>query len=301
MDALLGERERLTWSDPDGLVWDLTGDINDPGGAFVTSWGITGLGAPERQLVTKPLPSGGVQVTHLTVDAGKIAIPLHIVHPTRAGFYQLRERLRRALHPRRADQPAPGMLTYTRADGTARQIEAFCTAMPEDRDTDKSGPAWQATVLEFLAPDPYWADVTPLRLSFTPPPVTSFFGSYWTLSDERVRGDVEIFNTGQVDAYPVWTLTGPAAAVRVANFTTDQEFTYRRPIESGEQVRIDTARGRQAVRRVSDGANRMNALDWPGASLWPLTAEINRVRLQMVDAGPSASTVVEFRRRYEGP
>jgi hypothetical protein len=296
-------RERLVWWDPDGIEWDLTGDINDPDGALVADWGITGLGAPPRKLVTKPLPAGGVQVTHLNIDAGQIAIPLHIVHPTQQGFYALRDRLRAALHPTRSGRPAPGALVYTRVDGTARQLEAICTAAPEDRDIDKSGPTgqpWQATVLEFLAPDPYWSDVTPLRVEFTPPLASSFLGRFWTVSPQRVRGDTQVVNDGQVDAYPIWSITGPADSVHIANVSTGGAFTFQRRLGEGEQILIDTGRGRQAV-RSADGANRMAALDWPAASLWALIPGANDVRIQMANPGPGAAVVVEFRRRYEGP
>ena len=156
-------------------------------------------------------------------------------------------------------------------------------------------------MIEFLLPDPYWADVQPQRLDFTPPPAKSFFAPYPTLTDGRVRGDVQIINDGQVDAYPRWTLTGPASAVTVANTTTGEAFTYGQPLAAGEQVVVETRRGAQSVRRVSDGANRLAALNWPGATLWALHAGVNHVQLQMNGSGPGTSTVVEFRRRYEGP
>ena len=293
--------ERLAWIDPDGRAWDLTGDIGAPTGALVTEWGLTGTGGPERTLITKALPAGGVLVTHLTVQAGKLAIPLLITHPTQAGFYQLREGLRFALNPWRTGRRAPGVLTWTRGDGTSRQVEAFCTAFPEDRSPDASGPTWQATVLEFLLPDPYWSDATPQRFEFVPPPVKSFYVPYPTLTDGRVRGDVQILNDGQVDAYPRWTFTGPASSITVANTTTGEAFAYDEHLAAGEQVIVETRRGAQSVRRASDGANRMAALDWPGATLWALHPGTNHVQLQMNGSGPGTNTMVEFLRRYEGP
>lgn len=298
---MTGALERLSWTDPDGRAWDLTGDIHDPNGALVTQWGMTGTGAPERTLVTKPLPAGGVQVTYLTVAAGKLAIPLLITHPTQPGFYGLREGLRFALNPWRTGRRAPGLLTWTRGDGTSRQAEAFCTAFPEDRSAEASGLTWQTTVLEFLLPDPYWSEVTPQRLEFTPPPVKSFYVLYPTLTDGRVRGDVQITNDGQLDAYPRWTFTGPASSITVANTTTGEAFTYGQKLATSEQVIVETRRGAQSVRRVADGANRMAALNWPGATLWALHPGTNHVLLQMDGSGPGTNTVTEFRRRYEGP
>ena len=87
----------------------------------------------------------------------------------------------------------------------------------------------------------------------------------------------------------------------MANTTTGEAFTYDEPLAAGEQVVVETRRGAQSVRRVSDGANRMAALNWPGANLWALHAGVNHVDLRMNGSGPGTNTVVEFRRRYEGP
>src|SRR5690606_37411717 len=109
-------------------------------------------------------------------------------------------------------------------------------------------------------------------------------------------GDTVIYQDGDVEAWPVWTITGPLEQLIAINHTIGASFTLTYSPGAGDEIVITTD---PPTVRGPGGEVLTGALDWPGATLWGLVPGENRVAF--VALGASAGTRIEltYVPRYE--
>ncbi len=281
-----------TWTDPDGAVTELSNVGNDSG--WFTPNGPGGWGAPAYELVTDPLSRGGVSLRFVRAQAARITWPLWIGGDTHVEFVARWRQLRRAflltLH-----RQAPGVLRVARPDGSAREIEAFY----EEGFGGEPGEAWlyAKPVLTLMCPDGFWRDAADTTQPFVYGSGTSFLAPYPQTSSSQVIGATSVNNLGDVEAWPRWAVTGPMVALTATNTTTGQSFELTYTLSAGQTLTIDTA---DPSVTGPGGANLVGALNWPSASLWPLTTGINNLTLNIAGAAAGSAVQLSYRARYDG-
>lgn len=279
-----------TWTDPDGNEWVLT---NPDGFNWLTTNGPAGWGAPPYEIITDPLARGGVNVRYVRADPARITWPLHIHGDTYLEFTQKYRQLRAAflltLH-----RNAPGVLTVQLPDASARQIELWY----EEGFSGLSGENWLYAnpVLTLLAPDPYWRDAADTVLPFTYSAGSSFLAPYPQVSSASL-GTTTITNVGEVNAYPVWTVTGPIVALTGTNTTTGQSFQITYTLGAGQTLTISSD---PPTVTGPAGENLVSQLNWPEAYLWPLVPGDNLVTFSVSGADVGTAVQLAYRNRYEG-
>ncbi|MCA6090941.1 phage tail family protein [Streptomyces sp. SCA3-4] len=166
------------------------------------------------------------------------------------------------------------------------------------------------------------SDATPLdvdhltlaRLDATPagePHTTPFFPlriAPSVISDEGLPVQV----TSDVDAWPVWRITGPlgqqdagqpVVPLRLANRTTGQQLILSYGIPAGRTVVIDTRPGIKAVHLENPDGTRGENL-WPyltgPASLWQLVPGENRIALTATGASEESAVTLTYQPRHLG-
>jgi hypothetical protein len=287
---------RATWTAPDGTLWDLSSP--DPNHGWLTTNGIGGWGATPIEIVTDPDARGGEQVRTIRSLPRRLTWPLHI-HGEQDGvvthmtFVHRYRALMRAF-TQTTQWGKPGVLRVARPDGTAREIEAFY----ETGFGGEPGENWVYAnpVLTLYCPDGYWRDATPISVERRFVQGVPYLDPYPTVSSGRVLGETVIMNPGDVDAWPTWTITGPAESLVATNNSAGQSFTLTYMLGAGETATIRTHR---PMLRGPNGENIVGALDWPSAQLWPLRPGNNDVDFQVTGSGPGTSIVLEFYPRYE--
>ena len=281
-----------TYSDPDGVVWQLSN--TDPDLGYFTRRTIAGWGTTTYEIVADPLARGGESVRFIRAQPARITWPLHVYGETHMEFVTRYRQLRRAflmtVHRRTA-----GTLTVARPDGSSRSIEVFY----EDGWGGEPGENWLFAnpTLTLYAPDGYWRDSESTVESRFFTESVPFLDPYPTVSSSQILGDTVIVNAGEVLAWPTWTLTGPATQVTATNNTTGDAFTLTYALAAAETLTITTMR---PTVRDALGVNRISALNWPSAVLWPLLPGDNDI--QFTVAGSSAGTTIDltYYARYEG-
>lgn len=283
---------QATWTDPDGEVYQLT-DISPDLGWFTTQ-GPSGWGANPIELVTDPLPRGGEQVRYIRVQPRNIVWPLHIWGDTHQEFVTRYRRLMRGFTMTTYRQ-MPGILTIARPDGKRRMIYAYY----KEGFGGEPGENWLSAnpALTLFCPDGYWMDVQDTIITRGQAVETSFYNPFMTIGSSQVLGDTSIFNPGEIEAWPRWTITGPMQKLTAVNVTLGVQFALTYALGESQQIKITT--NRPTVRGPGD-ANLTGYLDWPAAVLWPLAAGENVVQFQVDGAGPTTKIDMGFRARYEG-
>ena len=119
----------------------------------------------------------------------------------------------------------------------------------------------------------------------------SGLGPPFHISRGNTIGSARMLNPGSVDAYPVWTITGPTSSVTVG--VGSATITYTAPILAGQSVTIDTNPDRRTV-LDQDGISRLANLgpvvSFEGGKL-PANAE-TPLSLALTGTGSVSATIV---------
>lgn len=261
---------------------------------YFTTRDITGWGARPYEIVVDPMPRGGDAVRYIRAQSARITWPLHIWGETHDAFLERYREIKRGIMST-VHRRLPGTLTVWRPDGTSRAIDVYY----EDGFKGEAGENWVYAnpVITLFAPDGYWRDTVETVVSRAYSPGTSFLNPFPTISSSQVFGLTTIDNPGEVEAWPEWTITGPAESLSATNHATGQSFILTYSLAAGETITITTLR--PAVRGPLS-ENLVYALNWPTAELWPLVSGDNSV--EFVVGGSASGTKIElsFVARYEG-
>ncbi|MEU6033968.1 hypothetical protein ABZ801_01015 [Actinomadura sp. NPDC047616] len=289
---------KITYTDPDGNVWDWSDPTT---GCVITH--VSGLGSPPATVTSTSLPGGGALPSDYMPAQRQLVIGLDVALEPQDRFLELLDQLHRALWTERYGQPAPGKITVARPDGTARTLSVLCTSGPEQTDTDAARNAYTTSTVYALTfvstTDPMFTDQTPTRLLFQTNVDNSGVPPLPPVRLRALRGfeTQTITNPGSGDAYPVWVIDGPGRPV-LTNQTTGRTLSLATPLVEGERVTIDTRPGQQQV-IDSQGRDRWSDLvKTTPRDLWSLPAGDTEVTVRMDGAGASSKIELSFLPRW---
>lgn len=296
-----GQRQPLavTYIDPDGTPWQWSDSLT---GCFVTS--VTGIGSPPASMSGTALPGGGSLPLSYGAAQRSVVIGLHVYDDdSQQAFLERLDALATALWSERNGTPTPGTLVVARPNGSARQVEVLCTSGPEQTDeaSTRDGYQWSTSYgLTFVsALDPLLSDADDTTVTFEAavasggvppmPPVQ--------LQPSAVLGDATVTNSGNGDAFPVWTITGPGTPT-LTNATTGRSFGLNVALGAGESVTVDTRPARQsAVDNL--GADRWSDLVKSSPrDLWTLPPGISDLDMQLTGSAAGSKISMSYVRRW---
>lgn len=187
----------------------------------------------------------------------------------------------------------PSILEVLQPDGRSSQITCFYGGGAEGEGGPGVGSSlmvkWPITL---VCPDPYFMDSLPVVTTWTASAPTAAFPlrpGLFRLSGSQIIGSgARITNPGDVDAYPVWTVHGPASGFTIRNVSTSKEFTLTTTINAGEYVKVDT--------------NEKTAVDETGANQWQYFAENPQLFtlrpgqnvIDLILSGATSASIVEL-------
>lgn len=310
---------RLTYITPDGAT---EVPLMSPDVGWHALDAIAALhGAAPIDVITDDDAGGGVVVRDTRATARIITLPIRVDGP--ANSHRLRLRLLAKLF-KLAKNKAAGVLRIAHPDGTVRQIRVVYFGGFDPEAGNLGGWQYSTLPVQFLCPDPYWVDVTPIpfEVDFVSGGDVDYQDPYPMESSSSALGDNTIFNVGDVEAWPKYVITGPATLITATN-------TYLAPDPSGdpedppvtivrtwtidpnadgiahgdlladETVTIST---RPMRVRGPDGSVWSAALGYPdGADLWPLQPGVNTVTLSITGADDGSKIVGSYLPRWETP
>jgi hypothetical protein len=265
------------WVDPTGAVRSISQSAS-----VNVEIGPRGLGLPDTRLAEEKLPyDRGTVVRHGMVEPRVIELPLHISSTSKAGLESLLDTVYGWFATADEQTRTPGYLRLTRFDATQRQIACYyLDGLGGDMAPTKWGDTWVDVVVTLKCPDPHPTAID----SVTVP---------WASAD---WAGFNVLNAGQVPAYPIWKITGPATSTAIFNTTGDPDvsFGFGETIAGGTYVIIDTRPASQRPGlQVYDslGVNRYAGLVVVG-TLWPLLAGLNS--LSFTSSSTTGDTAVEL-------
>ncbi len=296
----------FSWAAPDGRQMSWASGGSEVSGILVQP-GAVGLGLPTYTYYSNTSPAfDGSSVRGHRVEDRQIAIPLLVFGDTRELFLPVWRRLVRDVVPARGrPRSLPGSLILFPPGGgssTARRIPAFYAGGLEGQDDDQAiGMRHASVVLTLRCPSPYWlGDVVTARFALAEP--GSFYPYTWPLevSDSQVLGELVAVNEGDVEAYPVVTITGPMDSANLINETTGELINIGGGLDPGHTMTIDTresARSVLVVDEFGEVTNRYADLSLD-STLWALAPGDNQVTLEIPGADVGSSLTIAYQPRY---
>lgn len=189
----------------------------------------------------------------------------------------------------------PGTLTVVQGDWPGRQlICVYDSGLEQMSETDRLR---VGGALIFRAAYPYWVDETETETVigtreadvFWFPFAGSFAEYPLILGASATFEQFTVTNEGDVDAWPIVSVLGPATDVTVRNNTTGVAWAITGEIPAGSTLTVDTRPGQKLVR--IDGVNAYDRLT-DTSNLWPLVRGVNSVTMSAVAIGDD--TIIRF-------
>lgn len=280
---------RWEWVDPTGVTRDLTGETSP--NLFVMAWP-SGLGVPPIAMTIEKLPMlGGGVARPAAIQPREIELPIHASAASLGALELLLDNVRAWFDTGDERRRAPGYLRVTRpSDDEVRRIACYYVGGLEG-EADAESAFDVDLVVSLIAPDPAWTAADEIEATYT---------------QADILAQQAILNLGDFDAYPIWTITGPASTIVLSNQTTNKAMVFTAngglSLTTGEELTIDTRppslRSTLAV-VDGDGTPHSNKLAAQSA-LWHFVPGQNNFTVSAV--GTSADTRFNLRwlPRYRG-
>lgn len=285
--------EITQWLDPDGGTTTLDVD-----------WDATGRFMPVVQHQEVQVPGQPGTTRKASVHAAHdFSIKLNLVGANEPGVRTSQRQLVALMDPARGE----GLLRVTSPLGDVREISCvYSDGLGMEEGPGSSGLQMQQAKVTFHAPWPYWRDPSDIGQTFTIGAAPLFFPIFpMRLTSSAIAVSDTIINTGDVETWPVWTITGPGSAIALRNLTTGVSLTFDTlTLQAGDILTIDTrpssvsSSGKTALVGAS---NVFYDIDI-ASEMWPLQRGSNLISLEMASAvaGQSAMSV-NYRRWWLAP
>lgn len=262
------------------------------GMGFEAQPGVTGLGLPPVTVQWSQGAGDGAKYRGMRVNQRVIDVPLYLSVPgddaaSQALLNVYMSRLAMIL----ADQAT---LRLIEDDGSQWTCPVVRTGGGDySFGVDTKGVNDLLTVITFTSGDPYWT-AEESQVFSTEIQRVDFLGNFGKMAISHVvqLRDVQLENTGDAPAYPVWTVVGPGNTF-VAENDRGEKFQWNGTLGIGETLTVDTQTG-----IVIDNANTNRYGDMAaGPVLWrvPPGTTVATASLQGTDNGSLVK--VEFKPR----
>lgn len=284
--------DKISWIDANGTEHLFETDMK------VLS-GMNGRFMPPISFVEEQVPfQAGSKLRQVKVEPRDVDVPIFIKAKDEIGLRLKMREVTRMLNPLKGD----GVLKTIARDGSQRELTCrYSSGFEGKEDRDSKGVWWQKAVLVFRAFDPYWYDTITHVETFTIGQPATFFPLLFPfrLSSSTVFADTTIDNTGDVETWPEWIITGPGENIVLRNLTTGEIASVILRLDPGETITIDTKPFIKTVKK-SDGSNMFHLLT-DESSLWALQGGNNSIRIELSNATEESSVQLSYRNRYWGP
>lgn len=291
----------LYWTGPDGVTHPLSG------GRYVSLTGRTGFGVIRPDHVTDATMSGAAWMRDIRATPRLMSVPLLVQGDTPAEYLTAYRALQASVIHNRGGVLAPGWLRVVLPDGQWREIAAYYHGGLDPVESELDDMMWarqEHPNLEFYAPDPaFVGEEIPLAWRIVAP-AAAFYPIYpLRVVSSQLGGSATVTSPGDLDSYPVWTITGPGTPT-VTNLSTGEEWGFTQEIGVGQTVTVD-CRPPDLAPDTGLTATDQTGEDWwphfsdPPPQLFHLPPGRTDIQIAMTGATDDTRVTLRYRPRYQ--
>lgn len=286
-----------TLTDPTGSVWYLSGGSQ---GIWIQP-GRRGFHAPVYQFYEDASPAvDGALLRGVRAITRELFLPLFMQRDSREELTALR----RAFVAGTSPHLGACQLTVAQPDGSRRHIDAW---RGEGMEGEEGSGDWGVTLMRYglvlRALEPYFYGDDVLHVwqgvaAQTFFPLVHSPTNFVSLLPSQVLGSTTANNAGDVNAYPVWDVSGPATGITLTNVTTGKTLTLSSSLAGSSNRRIIDTRPEIATVVDETGANRWSELA-SGSALWPLLPGANTLTVSVTGSTAATAARLTYQPRFE--
>lgn len=285
---------KIAWIDSMGTEHILNKDSN-----IRILKGMQGFYMPPFSTTEEETPfQAGSRLRSVQASAREMDLPIRINGDSPIELEKNIRAVLRIFNPIRGD----GKFIFTAIDGSKRELNCrYISGFEMNESSGLRTETYQKAVGVFRAFDPYWYDSNTIVQTFK---INESPGLFFPilplrLASSTVFADISIDNTGDVETWPEWIITGPGENIVLRNMSTNEVMSLDASLEAGETLTIDTKPYQKTVTK-SDGTNLFYTLS-DESSLWALQEGDNSIQIEMGNATAESSIQLTYRNRYWGP
>ncbi|MFK0231213.1 phage tail domain-containing protein [Streptomyces sp. NPDC090303] len=292
----------ITGSAGEGEEIPLTGFQSASWPAIVLQPGASGLDVPPFEIHMDDSPNlDGSMFRGVRAAARQILLPVFIYGIDRKTLRDFKRRLAAALNPKNG----PAVLTLMEQDGIPRRIHChYVGGMEGNESSDAAGFTWVSYGIQLVALDPWWHGDTSEVIRWSFGSAQPFLGQLLPLKlseGTHADGTLTIDNPGDIEAWPVWTITGPLKSLK---FTGPDGSSWGIPAQpggadalaNGRTLTVDCRPGYKTV-LDDQGGNYFPRLS-ASPSLWSVPEGTSTVKAELVAGSGTPTVKVEISPRY---
>ncbi len=270
--------------------------VSATGALDLTTWANYGVARGRRATLMPPMRLSaeraagqpGERLRQIVPGARTIDLPLVAMGADADALEALLDTLPRYLAP--LEQIT---LRRTRRDGSQRDLSCYYQGGLEDA-TQTGGSL--RVVLSFWAGDPFWYARNAVSISWGLAAVTSGWFPFFPLKlwTSGFFGSPVINNAGDVEAWPLWTITGPGSNLALRNLTTGKALVLTTTLLAGQTLLVDTRPYYGTITHSADGRLPIPS----GSELWSLAKGSNSLRIEVTGADANSLVQLSYYPRY---
>jgi hypothetical protein len=293
----------ITGSNGEGEEIPLTGFQNRWWPAIVIQPGASGLDMPPFELHADDSPNldGSIYRGSRAV-ARQILLPVFVYGVDRKTLTSFKRKLASALNPKNGFC----VLTFIEQDGAARRIKCYyVNGMEGNESVDTSGFDWVSYGIQLTAVDPWFYGDTEEVADWTFGTPLPFLGNPFfpikLSTGTPASGQLIVNNPGDIEAWPVWTITGPLKSFK---FTGPDGSSWGIPAAAGgadvlANGRTLTVDSRPGYKTITDdlGTNYFPLMS-ANPNFWSVPVGTSTIQADLVAGSGTPSVKVEIFPRY---
>lgn len=270
--------------------------FSNVGNYFLLGWSGFGDLPIEHKLLKSPYQDGKTLIESF-FNERPLSISFTILGANRQEIFDKRLEVSRYFNPKLG----LGYIEWTQDDGTSIYRIDCISSKIIFADGKGQGISWQDTVIEFIAPNPFWYNPTSLISTLVGFSGGLSFPISFPLSFGTVTSQITVINSGNVNTPIILSFIGEVTDPVLENITTDKKITIVKNIPSGSTLIINTAFGNKSV-KIYNGITYANAFEYvdPDSEFWELEPGDNVIKYSASFEGPGSSCTILYYNRYSG-
>ncbi|MFF3416816.1 phage tail family protein [Streptomyces sp. NPDC002698] len=295
-------------SNGEGEEIPLTGFQNQSWPAIVLQPGVSGLDMPPMELHANDSPNlDGSMYRGVRTAARPVLLPLFVYGIDRKTSRAFKRKLADALNPKNGFC----VLTLVEQDGVVRRLQCYyVSGMEGNEATGATGFTWTSYGIQLVAYDPWFYGDTETEAHWSFGQALPFLGNPFLplklSSGTPASGELIVTNPGDIEAWPVWTITGPL-----------KSFTFTGPaapgktppswgipaqpggadaLQAGRTLTVDCRPGYKTI-TDDQGTNYFPLLS-ANPNLWSVPKGTSTVQANLVSGSGTPTVKLELLPRY---
>jgi len=248
-----------------------------------------------HQLIKAPYQDGETYIDTL-FDPRTVTVEFYILGADRQELFNRRRTVHQHFNPKYG----LGTLVWEDDSGSAYCLDCIPLEIVF-QDGKGLGPTYQQSIIQFLAPNPFWYESTQIEKILVGFSGGLSFPFSFPISFGTVTSLITITNEGNVNTPVTIMFHGEVNDPEIVNLTTNETISVTKDIADGEILIINTAFGNKSV-QIYSGGNYSDAFEYvdPDSVFWQLIPGGNQVRYLASFEGDNSYCQILFYNRYSG-